>query len=463
MTAPVMVTDEGAVRIIRLNRPEKKNALTLAMYADMARALSEADQSDAIRCGVIAGVPGAFCAGNDITDFLKASSGGLDPRAHEFLHALARRQKPLVAAVDGVAIGVGTTMLFHCDHVVAGSGATLSTPFLKLGLIPEAGSTLLAPMRMGYARAFSLLVMGRPLTAAEAKDAGIVNTVVDSAEVDATALKAAQEIAALPPKTLAVARGLMRGHLDEVIKQIDTEAVHFRDLLQSDEARAAFAAFLAAESEAIMSLQGKTLFITGASRGIGLAIGLRAARDGANVAIAAKTAEPHPKLPGTIYTAAEEIEKAGGKALPLVVDVRDEAQVNEAVDSDRRDVRRHRHLRQQCQRHLADRHAATTDMKRYDLMHQINTRGTFVVSKMCIPHLKKAANPHILMISPPLDMKANWFAPHIAYTMAKFGMSMCVLGHGRRVRGKRHRRQRAVAAHRDRHRGGQEPPRRRQP
>jgi enoyl-CoA hydratase/carnithine racemase len=245
MTAPVTVTDEGAVRIIRLNRPEKKNALTLAMYAEMARALREADQSDAIRCGMIAGVPGAFCAGNDITDFLNASSGGLDPRAHEFLHALARRQKPLVAAVDGVAVGVGTTMLFHCDHVVASAGATLSTPFLKLGLIPEAGSTLLAPMRMGHARAFSLLVMGRPLTAAEAQDAGIVNTVVDSIEVDGTALKAAQEIATLPPKTLAVARGLMRGDLDEVLKQIDAEAVHFRDLLQSDEARAAFAAFLA--------------------------------------------------------------------------------------------------------------------------------------------------------------------------------------------------------------------------
>jgi len=245
MTAPVMVTDDGAVRTIRLNRPEKKNALTLAMYADMAAALREADQSGTIRCSVIAGLPGVFCAGNDITDFLNASSGGLDARTPEFLQTLARRQKPLVAAVDGVAIGVGTTMLFHCDHVVAGAGATLSTPFLKLGLIPEAASTLLAPMRMGYARAFSLLIMGRPLTAMEAKDAGIVNAVVESADVDATALKAAQEIAALPPKTLAVARTLMRSHLDEVIKQIDTEALHFRELLQSDEARAAFAAFLA--------------------------------------------------------------------------------------------------------------------------------------------------------------------------------------------------------------------------
>jgi enoyl-CoA hydratase/carnithine racemase len=245
MAGDIAMTDDGAVRVIRINRPDKKNALTLAMYADMTRALREADQNEAIRCAVIAGAPGAFCAGNDIADFLNASAGGLDPRAHEFLHALARRQKPLVAAVNGVAVGVGTTMLFHCDHVVAGDGATFSTPFIKLGLIPEAASTLLAPMRMGYARAFSMLVMGRPLSATEAKDAGIVNTVVEAAGVDDVALKAAREIAALPAKSVAVTRGLMRGHLDEIVKQIDAESTHFKDLLQSDEARAAFAAFLA--------------------------------------------------------------------------------------------------------------------------------------------------------------------------------------------------------------------------
>jgi enoyl-CoA hydratase/carnithine racemase len=136
-------------------------------------------------------------------------------------------------------------MLFHCDHVIAGTDATLSTPFLKLGLIPEAASTLLAPMRMGHSRAFSLLVMGRPLSAAEAREAGIVNTVVEPDAVEATALKAAREIAALPPTTVAVTRGLMRGHLDAVMKQIEAESSHFRDLLQSDEARSAFAAFLA--------------------------------------------------------------------------------------------------------------------------------------------------------------------------------------------------------------------------
>ncbi len=245
MTGAVAVTDDGAVRIIRMNRPEKKNALTLAMYADMTRALRESDQSDAIHCIMFAGAPGAFCAGNDIGDFLKAAEGGRNPQAFDFLKALALGQKPMVAAVAGVAIGIGTTMLLHCDHVVAGADAIFSTPFLKLALIPEAASTLLAPLRMGYARAFSLLVMGRPLSAAEAKDAGIVNTVVDAAAVDDVALKAAQEIAALPPKTVAVTRGLMRGQLDDVIKQIDTESALFWELLQSDEARAAFAAFLA--------------------------------------------------------------------------------------------------------------------------------------------------------------------------------------------------------------------------
>jgi len=241
----VLVTDDGAIRTIRLNRPEKKNALTRAMYAAIVAALREADTDDAIRCVIIAGAPGAFCAGNDIGDFLNASEGGLDPRGHSFLKTLAACQKPLVAAVGGLAIGVGVTMLLHCDHVVAAASATFTTPFVKLGLIPEAASTLLAPMRMGYARAFSLLIMGRPLSASEAKDAGIVNTVVDAAQVDSAALQAAQEIAALPRGSVAVARQLMRGHLDAINQQIDAETSHFRDLLRSDEARNAFKAFLA--------------------------------------------------------------------------------------------------------------------------------------------------------------------------------------------------------------------------
>jgi citronellol/citronellal dehydrogenase len=176
-----------------------------------------------------------------------------------------------------------------------------------------------------------------------------------------------------------------------------------------------------------MSLAGKTLFITGASRGIGLAIGLRAARDGANVAIAAKTAEPHPKLPGTIHTAAQEIEAAGGRALPLLVDVRDEAAVADAVARTADEFGGIDIVVNNASA-ISLTPTPQTDMKRFDLMHQVNTRGTFMVSKYAIPHLEKAENPHILMLSPPLDMKEKWFAPHLAYSLAKYGMSLCVLG-----------------------------------
>ncbi len=182
------------------------------------------------------------------------------------------------------------------------------------------------------------------------------------------------------------------------------------------------------------TLQGKTLFITGASRGIGLAIALRAARDGANVAIAAKTAEPHARLEGTIYTAAEAIEKAGGKALPIVCDIRFEDQVDAAVA---RTVETFGGL-DICVNNasaISLTPSTATDMKRYDLMHGINARGTFLVSKTCIPHLRKAANPHILTISPPLDMNVKWFAPHVAYTMAKFNMSIVALGLAGELRG----------------------------
>ncbi len=176
-----------------------------------------------------------------------------------------------------------------------------------------------------------------------------------------------------------------------------------------------------------MSLRGKTLFITGASRGIGLAIGKRAARDGANVVIAAKTSDPNPKLPGTIFTAAKEIEEAGGKALAVQCDIRFEDQVQAAVA---KAVEAFGGIDILVNNASAISLTGTesTDMKRYDLMHSINTRGTFLVSKTCIPHLKKAANPHVLNMSPPLNMETRWFSPHVAYTMAKFGMSMCVLG-----------------------------------
>jgi enoyl-CoA hydratase/carnithine racemase len=245
MTDQVLVADDGAVRIIRMNRPEKKNALTQPMYEAITETLREANARVAIRCIMIAGGPNAFSAGADIAEFLEsAQSGGLRPKTVAFLHALAGNQKPLVAAVGGLAVGIGTTMLLHCDYVVASVNATLATPFSRLGLIPEAGSSLLAPKRMGHARAFSLLVMSRPLTAQAAKEAGLVNEVVDPAAVDDVALKAAQDIAALPPGAIAVSRRLLRGEVEDVVKRIDLETELFRERLQSDEARAAFTAFL---------------------------------------------------------------------------------------------------------------------------------------------------------------------------------------------------------------------------
>ncbi len=183
------------------------------------------------------------------------------------------------------------------------------------------------------------------------------------------------------------------------------------------------------------TLEGKTLFITGASRGIGEAMALRAARDGANIVLAAKTAEPHPKLPGTLYTAAEKIEQAGGKALPCVVDVRDEEAVQAAVD---KAIDAFGGIDVTINNASAIMLTGTlqTPMKRYDLMHHVNTRGTYLVSKLTLPHLLKSESPHILNISPPLNMDPKWFKNHVAYTMAKYGMSMCVLGMAEEFRGK---------------------------
>jgi enoyl-CoA hydratase/carnithine racemase len=245
MTEHVIVTDDGPVRIVRMNRPEKKNALTAAMYDRMAEAIETA-RASGIRSVLILGVPGAFSAGNDLQDFLKAATGGegLGNSVIRFLYALARSERPLVAGVQGVAVGIGTTMCLHCDYVVAAPDARFTTPFVSLGLVPEAASSLLAPRLMGQRRAFSLLIMGKPLDGAEAKACGLVNAVVASGEVEGEALKAALEIAALPAEAVAISRGLMRGPPDEIAARIDAEANEFRKRLQSPEARKAFEAFL---------------------------------------------------------------------------------------------------------------------------------------------------------------------------------------------------------------------------
>jgi len=253
MTAPagniamldILTTDDGPVRVIRMNRPEKKNALTLAMYDAMAEAIEKAAGVASLRCIVIAGHESAFCAGNDLNDFVAMAQGGggLGEPILRFLHALARCDMPLVAAVNGAAVGVGTTLLLHCDQVIAGESASFSTPFVGLGLVPEAASSLIAPRLMGHARAFSLLVMGKRLSATEAKEAGIVNAVVPPASVDEEALIYARAIAALPAEGVWIARRLMRGAPDDIVARIDEEADAFKARLGSAEAQAAFAAF----------------------------------------------------------------------------------------------------------------------------------------------------------------------------------------------------------------------------
>jgi enoyl-CoA hydratase/carnithine racemase len=246
MTDHIVVTDEGPIRVIRMNRPDKKNALTHAMYEKMTEALNSANDNDTIRAILICGVQGAFSAGNDLQDFLATTSAkeGLARPARDFLPALANCRKPMVAAVSGIAVGVGTTMLFHCDHVVAASTAKLMTPFTSLGLVPEAASSLLAPRVMGHARAFTFLVMGRPMDAQQAKEAGIVNTIVAPEDVDNEAMKAAREIAALPQGAVAISRRLLKGTPEEIVARIDVEADLFTERLKSAEARAAFEKFL---------------------------------------------------------------------------------------------------------------------------------------------------------------------------------------------------------------------------
>jgi enoyl-CoA hydratase/carnithine racemase len=243
----LIVSDDGPIRTLRMNRPAKKNALTREMYDAMATAIEESGTNGAIRCLLITGGPGSFCAGNDIGDFLQAAdeSSALSPASLRFLYSLARCEKPLVAAVAGVAIGVGTTMLLHCDHVVAAADARFSTPFVALGLTPEAASSLIAPRLMGHANAFSLLVMGRPLDAGQAKALGLVNTVVSAADVEAEAMKAARDISDLPPECVLASRRLLRGTGEEIIARIGAEAEEFKLRLKSPEARTAFTRFLA--------------------------------------------------------------------------------------------------------------------------------------------------------------------------------------------------------------------------
>lgn len=247
--AEIEISRADGVQTIRIQRPEKKNALLPAMYAAMHQTLVDGDASQDVRAHIITGSGGVFTAGNDIKDFMSRASDDAEPvgasPVHQFISYLPRVEKPLIAAVDGLAVGVGVTMLFHCDLVYATPAARFMTPFLDLGLLPEAASSLLIPRRMGHARAFEMLVLGEPFTAERAREAGLVNAVVADNELEAAAASTAKRLAAKPPAALKTARDLMRGaSVDEIVERLEAESRLFGERMRSPEAREAFQAFV---------------------------------------------------------------------------------------------------------------------------------------------------------------------------------------------------------------------------
>ena len=236
---------QPGVLVIRFNRPEKKNAITTAMYGRMTEALREADSHDGIRAVAFLGTDNCFSAGNDMGDFLAyAMSGGGRPSAADFLQALATCGKPMVSGVDGLAIGIGTTIHLHCDMTIASDRSLFRTPFVDLALVPEAASSLIAPRVMGHQRAFALLAAGEGFSGEQAREAGIVWKVVPQDAVETETLALAASLAAKPRHAMKIARDLIRGNGDDVLARMDEELVHFTAQLRSAEARAAFEAFM---------------------------------------------------------------------------------------------------------------------------------------------------------------------------------------------------------------------------
>ena len=243
--ADIEVAREGRVQIIRFNRADKKNAITRAMYKTMADALVAADGDESIGASLMLGQPDVFTSGNDLADFMAVAMGSEHGgEVGEYLKAIATGTKPLVAAVDGLAVGVGCTTLMHCDLVYASPRAWMQTPFVDLGLVPAAGSSLIAPRLMGHQRAFALRVMGERFSAEQAQQAGLVNEGVASDDLEAHAMGAAERLASKPPEALAISRKLIRGDRDEIVARILEESEHFKGRLKSDEARNAFMAFM---------------------------------------------------------------------------------------------------------------------------------------------------------------------------------------------------------------------------
>lgn len=245
MSEHVTIERQDAVQVIRMNRPDKKNALTRSMYGAMADALTGGDADHDIRVHVFLGVSGAFTAGNDLSDFLAFATGGeMGNEVNDFLLALANSQKPMISGVDGVAVGVGTTMQLHCDVTIATPNALFRAPFINLGLLPEAGSTFLAPAAIGYQRAFALLALGEDFSAERAYQAGLIHSVVPADELESTVLAKAEDIASKPPEALKLARDFLKGDRAPVVERLKAEGRLFGERLKSEEALAALTAFM---------------------------------------------------------------------------------------------------------------------------------------------------------------------------------------------------------------------------
>jgi enoyl-CoA hydratase/carnithine racemase len=247
MSEHVIVTDEGETRTITMRRPEKKNTLTQDMYLAMGDAIESAQSNPSIRCLILTGRSGVFTAGNDIGDYLQAATSAKDaarPRNSViFLQSLVNNRKPIIAAVDGIAIGIGTTMVFHCDYVVASTTTTFSSPFLQYGLVPEGATSLLVPRMTGHQRAFAMLIIGRPMSAQDAREAGFVNQIVPPGHALVEAEKVAREISALPPEAVAISRKLLKLPTEDLVRRIDQEDHIFGERMRSPEAIAAFQNF----------------------------------------------------------------------------------------------------------------------------------------------------------------------------------------------------------------------------
>jgi enoyl-CoA hydratase/carnithine racemase len=252
MAGHIIVSDQELTRTIVMRRPEKKNALTHEMFLAMSEAINSAQSDPGIRCLILTGRSGVFTAGNDVGDFLQEATSELDPakprKSAIFLQALVNNKKPIIAAVDGAAVGMGVTMVLHCDYVIASTTASFSSPFIQYGLVPEGASSLLLPRMAGHQRAFSMLVMGRSMSAAEAREAGFVNVVVPPGHAIVEAQKAAREICALPPDAVAVSRRLLKLPTEDLLRRMGQEEHLIGERMRSPRSIAAFKSFLARKS-----------------------------------------------------------------------------------------------------------------------------------------------------------------------------------------------------------------------